>query len=48
MGKKSNVSGWHERFKDGRDNVEGERSACPRSHKTDENDEKVRYLVQSY
>jgi hypothetical protein len=41
--KKSSVSEWHKRFKQGRD----ERSGLPRSHRTDENAEKVQNLVHS-
>jgi hypothetical protein len=44
--KRSSVSGWHKWFKEGRENVEDvERSGRPRSHRTDENVEKVRNLV---
>jgi hypothetical protein len=38
---------WHKQFKDGRENVEGaERNHSPRSHRTDENVEEVRNLMQ--
>jgi hypothetical protein len=44
--KKSCVSEWHKRFKEGRKNVEHDvRSGRPRSEKTDENVEKMRHLV---
>jgi hypothetical protein len=37
---------WHNQFKEGRENVEDdERSVRPRSHRTDENVEKMRNLV---
>jgi hypothetical protein len=39
---------WHKRFKEGCENVEvDESSGRPRSHRTDENVEKVRYRVYS-
>jgi hypothetical protein len=39
--KKSRVSEWHKRSKEGRENVEDdERSGRPRSHRADENIEK--------
>jgi hypothetical protein len=44
--KESSVSEWHKRFKWGHEDVEYyERSGCPRSHKTDENVEKMQNLV---
>jgi hypothetical protein len=45
--KKSSVFEWHKRFKEGHKIVEGESSGCPRSHRTDENVEKVRNLMHS-
>jgi hypothetical protein len=44
--KKSSVFEWRKRFREGRENVEDERS-CPRSHRTDENVEEVQKLVHS-
>jgi hypothetical protein len=39
---------WHKRFKEGRETVEDDERVCrPRSHRTDENVEKVRNLVYS-
>jgi hypothetical protein len=39
---------WHKRFKEGVENVEDdERIGHPRSHRTDENDEKVRNMAPS-
>jgi hypothetical protein len=44
--KTSSVSEWHKWFKEGHENVESdERSGCPRSHRTNENVEKVWNLV---
>jgi hypothetical protein len=44
--KKTSVFEWHKRFKEGRDDVkDDERSGRPRTHRTDENVEKVRKLV---
>jgi hypothetical protein len=46
--KKSSVFKWHKNFKEGYKNVEDdERSGHPRSHRTDENGEKVQNLVHS-
>jgi len=46
--KKSSVSEWHKRFKEGRENVEDdERSGHPRSHRTDENVERMQNPVHS-
>jgi hypothetical protein len=46
--KKSSVFDWHKRFKKGHDNViDDERSGSPRSHRPDENVEKVQNLVHS-
>jgi transposase len=46
--KKSSVFQWHKRFKEGRENVEDdERSGCPKSHRNDENVEKMRNLAHS-
>jgi len=45
---KSGVFEWRKHFKDGHKNVEdGERSGCPRSHRTDENVEKMQNLMHS-
>jgi hypothetical protein len=45
---KSSVSECHKCLKEGRENVEDdEGNGCPRSHRTDENIEKVRNLVHS-
>jgi hypothetical protein len=43
--KMSSVFEGQKRFKEGRENVEDERSGRPRSHRTDENVESVRNLV---
>jgi len=40
--KKSSVLEWCKLFKEGCENMEDERSGCPRSHRTDENVEKCR------
>jgi hypothetical protein len=46
--KKSNISEWRKRFKEGRENVEhDERSDRSRFHRTDKNVEKVRNLMHS-
>jgi hypothetical protein len=46
--KKSSVFEWNKRFKEGRENVkDDERSCRPRSHRTNENVEKMRDLVHS-
>jgi len=45
--KKSSVSVWHKCFKEGHENVEDGERSCPRSHRTDENVEKVWNLVYS-
>jgi hypothetical protein len=46
--KKSSVFEWHKQFKKGRENVEHEGgSGRPRSHRTDEDVEKVRNLMHS-
>jgi hypothetical protein len=46
--KKSNISEWHKWFKEGHENVEkDERSDCSRSHRTNENAEKMQNLVQT-
>jgi hypothetical protein len=46
--KKSSVSEMHKQFKERCENVEDyEKSSCPRSHRTDENVEKVQNLVHS-
>jgi hypothetical protein len=46
--KPSGVFRLHKRFKEGRENVEGdERSDHPRSHRTDENIEKARNTLHS-
>jgi len=46
--KKSSVFEWHIQFKEGHNNVEDDkRSGCPRSHRNDENVEKVQKLVHS-
>jgi hypothetical protein len=44
---KSSAFVWHKRFKEGRKNVADERSCRSRSHRTDENVEKVPNLVHS-
>jgi len=44
--KESSVFEWHKRFKEGRENVEGDEwSGPPRSHRTDVNVEKVQHMV---
>jgi hypothetical protein len=46
--KKMIVFEWHKRFKEGRENVKDDkRTRRPKTHRTDENVEKVRKLVQS-
>jgi hypothetical protein len=46
--KKSSVFEWYERFKEGRKDVkDDERNGRPKTHRTDENVEKVRKLVRS-
>jgi hypothetical protein len=46
--KKSNAFGWHKWFEEGHENVEhDERSGCSRSHRTDDNFEKVQNLLHS-
>jgi len=46
--KKSRVSEWHKLFKHGHENVkDNERSGRTRSHRTNENVEKVQNLVHS-
>jgi hypothetical protein len=46
--KKSSVSEWHKRFKEGRDDMkDNKKTGHPRTHRTDENVEKVRKLVHS-
>jgi hypothetical protein len=44
---KSSGFEWYKRFKEGRDNEVDERSARPRSHRTDEDVENIRNLVHS-
>jgi histone-lysine N-methyltransferase SETMAR len=45
--KKSSVFEWHKRFKEGREDVKFDESAGrPKTHRTDENVEKVRKLVR--
>jgi len=47
--KKPSVIEWHKWFKEGFKNMEDdERSGCPRSHRINENVEKVWNLVHSY
>jgi hypothetical protein len=44
--KTSSVFEWHERFKEGREDVkDDERTGHPKTHRTDENMEEVRKLV---
>jgi hypothetical protein len=44
--KNSSVFEWHKRFKEGHENVDDdESSGRPKSHKIDENVEKVRHMV---
>jgi hypothetical protein len=38
--KKSSVFEWHERFKEGREDVKDKRTGRPKTHQTDENVEK--------
>jgi transposase len=46
--KKSSVFEWHKRFKDGREDVkDDERTRRPKTHRTDENVEKVQKFVRS-
>jgi hypothetical protein len=46
--KKSSVFEWHKRFKEGQKDVkDDERTKLPKTHRTDENVEKVRKLVHS-
>jgi hypothetical protein len=46
--KSLSVSEWHKRFKEGREDVkDDERTGCPKTHRADENVEKMRKLVRS-
>jgi hypothetical protein len=46
--KRSNVFEWHKHFYEGRENLEDDERNCrPRSHRTDEDVEKVQNLVHS-
>jgi hypothetical protein len=46
--KNSSIFEWHKGFKEGCENMkDGERSSCPRSHRTNKNVEKVWNLVHS-
>jgi hypothetical protein len=46
--KKSSVFEWHKRFKEGREDVKDDkRAGHPKTHRIDENVEKVRKLVHS-
>jgi hypothetical protein len=45
---KSSVFEWHKRFKEGRDDVKDvERTGCLKTHRKDENVEKVQKLIHS-
>jgi hypothetical protein len=46
--RKLSVFEWHKRFKEGWEDVkDDERPGCPKTHRTDENVEKVWKLVRS-